>query len=478
MEEDKTSYEYIFQNIEEVTKNILEPYGRDPKHFETQNADDLKIILQMQKLSMSMMMSMTDAIAEEEQGEPIFFSPEHASLQEQVLYQQDKAEILERIHRSQENSEMNQQELAEMRENFMEALQQQQEEVDRLNKKLEKAQAKAKDEEKARKQAEKETEKERKARKKAENKLSTASFSPLDILSHNNTKLANNLFDGNIQLNQLTYLDVLKSNKNRKEEELTISCTLSSELFDTGNVEFSSQPLTPYDREIYDAISSHYQAGNCQLTVAEIYRAMTGKVKGSNHKPSAQQADAITKSIQRIGKLRVKIDCTNELLARGVDISHSKLDSIALDYRTLEGESSNGKGFTIYVIQSEPVLYSYAKSVKQIIPIPMKYLDTPTNNSEDLLVLKKYLLSRIMNMTSLHNSISQNTILLEHIYQQAKADNNNLKRKVRNKMEPFFAYWSTLGLFTKFEYLSKGKELHAVKFFFPSQKKIKSSTKK
>ncbi len=339
----------------------------------------------------------------------------------------------------------------------------------------EEAEARADGERKAREEAEKEAEKERKARELSNKRKKSSSivpFSPLDTLSHNNTKLANNLFQGNMELDQLTLFNVLKPSKNRNEDELTTSCSLSSDFFDTGYLEFSSNPPSPYDREVYDAIASHFEAGNTQLTVAEIYRAMTGKVKGNNFKPSPQQAGAITKSIRRMGMLRVKIDCTNELKARGADIAHAKLDSIALEYRALEGESSNGKPFVIYDFKSEPILFTYAKAVKQIIPIPMKLLDTPTNNSEELLVIKKYLLARILNMTNSHNAIVQDTILLEHIYDQLGANNNNLKRKARNKIEPFFDYWISLGLFSKYEYVSKGQTLHSIKFSFPSNRKF------
>lgn len=347
-----------------------------------------------------------------------------------------------------------------------------QEEKEKAQARVEEAETRMEEEKKAREEAEERAkeaealaEQERQFRREAEkaNRGSKPfSFMPINTLGHNNTKMATHVFQGRVNLDQLTLFEVMRTGKNKKEDELTTSCTLSREFFDTGYLEFSSNPLSPYDREVYDAISSHYEAGNIYLTVAEIYRAMTGKVKGNNYKPSIQQAEAIASSIQRMGMLRVKIDCTNELRVRGMDISYGKLNAIALEYRSLEGESSHGKPFTIYEFTSEPVLFSYAKAVKQIIPIPMKFLDTPTNNSEELLVIKKYLLTRILNMAAPNNSMVQNVILLEHVYEQTAAKSKDKKNNARENVKKLLDYWKRESLFKNYSFSKKGTSFHGI----------------
>lgn len=311
------------------------------------------------------------------------------------------------------------------------------------------------------------TEKAESRAKKAENKLSNPfavlSPTPLENYAHNNTKVARYIHDGTLgteifPFEEETLFDVMK------RDNLTSACTVSNEFYDTGYLEFSSKPPTPFDKEVYDAISSHYEVGNADLTVAMIYRAMTGK--GSQQKPTPQQAGAITKSIKRMGALRVKIDCTEELKARGADIAYGKLDSIALDYRSIEGMGNNGKPFTYYQFKSEPVLFTYAKAVKQIVSIPMAYLDSPTNNSEDTMVVKKYILTRILNMKSPNNKLYQNTILLENIYVHTQAETKDQRRKARENAKKMLEFWQEQQLFSSYEFLKKGKDIYAIKIHF------------
>ncbi len=322
-------------------------------------------------------------------------------------------------------------------------------------------------ERKATEEAKNQTLEEKKAKEKAEKALkktlndpfSVLSTSPISTYAHNNTKVARYIHDGTLgteifPFDQPTLFAVMKKDK------LTTACTVRNEFYDTGNLEFSSKPPSPFDKEVYDAISSHYEVGNTALTIPMIYRAMTGK--GSKQKPTVQQGEAIANSIEKMGMLRVKIDCTAELKARGADITLGKLDSIALDYRALEGISNNGKEFSYYQFKSEPILFTYAKAVQQIISIPMELLNTPKNNTEELFVVKKYLLERIYNMKSNKSKLSQHTILVQHIYDFFGAETPNAKRKARNNIEPFLDYWISKDFIKGYHYVLQGKAIHAV----------------
>src|SRR5690606_22544557 len=75
--------------------------------------------------------------------------------------------------------------------------------------------------------------------------------------------------------------------------------------------------LTPYDREVHDAIITLFvDGGNEYITPQMIYRVMTGNPKAYLN---PKQAEAITESITKCMYSRLIIDASEEAKAYGFD---------------------------------------------------------------------------------------------------------------------------------------------------------------
>lgn len=159
--------------------------------------------------------------------------------------------------------------------------------------------------------------------------------------------------------------------------------------------------LTPFDREVLDAVATLYQ-NNRYMTSAHIYRVMMGKKEYQYVTPNQQEQ--VRKSMMKCGYSKLDIvleDITEkgsrigkELVARGIKATYSG-PLLAFEMATL----TRGKKFVdCFRILAEPAIIKYATAMGKISEYPIELLDTSINKTPRNIVLQAFLLRSIDEM--------------------------------------------------------------------------------
>lgn len=246
-------------------------------------------------------------------------------------------------------------------------------------------------------------------------------------------KVSNKLFEGELTTGVLN--PVATENKKSKRE---LTAVVSIDFDELKGVAISRN-LTPYDREVHDAIVSLYvEGGNQYITPLMIYRTMTGNQKA---KLTPKHQEAINESVTKCSITRIRIDAKDEAKAYNM---HKLIYEGNLIYtKKVTGIHKGETSEWIYIME-QPVLYDYANSKGQIDRPSITLLNTPVSKNEETIILQGYLLRRIRTMKK--SKLSRN-ILYETIYKQldikaaSKASLDNKHRKIRNTVKEILDYW-------------------------------------
>ena len=137
--------------------------------------------------------------------------------------------------------------------------------------------------------------------------------------------------------------------------------------------------LTEYERQVSDAIITIWEESTKaglppEFTTDMVYRYMPG----SGDRPSAQQAGAITRTIEKFRNLSIYIDITDEMRARGVIPDNENLvfdDKYISAIRVKRKIKNGGQTVTAYHLHTEPLILTYCKMTNQLITVSPKLLE-------------------------------------------------------------------------------------------------------
>jgi hypothetical protein len=230
-----------------------------------------------------------------------------------------------------------------------------------------------------------------------------------------------------------------------------------------------------YDRNVFNAVCTLIEAGNTTIIPSLVFETMTGK-QARNH----TAYDKIVKSIDKMSTTRISLDYKNQLIAWKKSNPNFDSDQITglfklvylLPVEETVVEVGNHK-VTGYELIKVPELYTYAKWQGQIASYPTYLLKDTLSNTDRNIVLKNYLLERIVrakNKSKVTNSdltIKLETLVnLCDIDEQDTTDSN--KRVYRKRLsdstkkcfdtlvkKSFIKSWTTI---------KSGKKITAYKF--------------
>ncbi|MGL4546583.1 hypothetical protein [Eubacterium aggregans] len=258
-----------------------------------------------------------------------------------------------------------------------------------------------------------------------------------------------------------TNLQQLAMERRGSKKQITTLASIDFEKLN-GSVQIKGRKeLTPYDREVHDAIITIFIDGsNEYITPQMIYQVMTGNQEA---KLNPKQAEAISESITKCMFSRVIIDASEESKAYG-------FESFKYDGNLISGErvtaSLNGTVLECLHIVREPVLYEYANKKNQIGRFDIKLLNTPINKTEEIITLQGYLYRRILSMKGSSNL--RKTIAYETVYNQinvtAASDGalRKKKSKVRGQIKDMLDYWKQENFIAGYCENKRGQEVYSV----------------
>lgn len=221
------------------------------------------------------------------------------------------------------------------------------------------------------------------------------------------------------------------------------------------------QKYTPYDSAVYSGVITLYEAENNVITPAMVYRAMNGLTDSEYINPTT--LEKVARSIEKNRRSQLSIDFTEE-----AQQYMRAYEPPARDFKTTyEGNllvadkitvKNNGVEQTAYKILRKPILYEYAETVGQVISVPIQLLQTKgsVRSTEDVIVLREYLLRQIENYRRRHKSGSF-TLSYKDIYAVCGVSaetHKNLKdkhKKIRAHAEALLGEWQRLHYIASFE---------------------------
>lgn len=236
-----------------------------------------------------------------------------------------------------------------------------------------------------------------------------------------NTKVTKFLFDGKTDFSEERQISVGKTGK--KDVIINVQAYVAID------GEIIPATFTAYDREVLNGICSIYASGQDIMTTQTIYEAFTGR-----RNPSSQARAHVTRSINKMRSTLFSIDWTNHAKMSGLpleDKDYIKSNDNLLLMKNVEA-NINGTDTNAFLLLQAPILYNYAKSVGQIVTIDKSLLQMDNlNNTDDSIVLKNYILTRIAIMKNQKNKIKSHAILFDTMfnYCQITGNKNEMKRK-------------------------------------------------
>lgn len=286
------------------------------------------------------------------------------------------------------------------------------------------------------------------------------SITPTKYIMANN-KMMNALTRG--QLLQGT-TDLIVSSNPRKEVLTQVNINYNDD-----NIEIydKDRRFTPYDRAVYNAVCSIKEAGNVNFTPNQVYRCINGLNEGEYVSPQA--VGAITKSIDNSRGIYAKVNYREEAKAWGINTDKFIDEDYILSAKktTLE---AGGKEVTGYKLNSNPLLYEYAKVTGQVLTIPSELLNTKgiLNSTPEVIVIREYLIRRIEVMKRKGNTNQTNKILLSTVYEELGEEKptNKKAQRIRDIITKLLCSFESDGYVKGHKFYKEGRSFRGVEIFY------------
>lgn len=176
----------------------------------------------------------------------------------------------------------------------------------------------------------------------------------------------------------------------------------------------TSKSITAFDIAVMDAVYTLTVYGYWKFTPIDVARVMSGEFS-QHFKFSPQKIGAITKSLQKLRRVDVEIDCTAEFASRkkigpGVQMRRRSYLLPLEETQITLNNHHKANGFELIKM---PVLYEYATEISQMISFSVTLLETDmARESDDVMIIKRYLIKRIEQMK--HNPALSRKIIYDY----------------------------------------------------------------
>lgn len=288
--------------------------------------------------------------------------------------------------------------------------------------------------------------------------LSVTTITPKEHLSTVD-KLSGKAFDVENDVLYTKKLIAVGVERRGSKKEINTLLSMSFDELEKAGVIIDAKKLTPFDREVHDAITTLFvEGGNDVMSVEMIYRTMIGKPKA---RLAPKQAEAITQSITKMMHTLITIDASQEAKAYGFDNLKYRGNLL---YAEMAIASINNNVIEALHVIKEPVLYTYANRTNRIGRVDMKLLDSPINKNEETIILQGYLYRRILAMQHGQNK----SIVYDTVYKQLSIDAPSaaaLRKKkadVRSKIKTLLDYWKKEKFIAGYVENKRGQEMYSV----------------
>lgn len=235
--------------------------------------------------------------------------------------------------------------------------------------------------------------------------------------------------------------------------------------------------FTRYDRRVLNGYCSLVAAGNTAFTAEMVFRAMNG-LTGSEY-VSPQQVAAVTKSLDKMRNIDIKIDATDEFKKRKIINPADNKAQVLFEAKCLEARivtvKINGTERRGYQPLAKPVLYEYSERLNQVISVNSELLvihdvepggkisKNRISNTDNLSLIREYLLQQIEIMK--HNPKYNRTININTFYDETETNTSvsKYRTQARRQAAQCLDYWKAAAYIRDYSFAKKGKAIDGIK---------------
>lgn len=222
--------------------------------------------------------------------------------------------------------------------------------------------------------------------------------------------------------------------------------------------------LTKFDKSVINAVFSIIEAGNTTFTSKQVAIQTT-----QNKVPNKNTVGAYTKSIDKMRTIIHNVDVTEHYKLNNGDadgLNKLEVEGYLLPVEAITITMNNGTKVKGYGLIKRPVLLAYAKETKQIHTVSNEVLNVPVNKTENVIIMRDYLIQQIGIIYNAHSKLSNN-ILISTVLDYAGFDLMDMDRRRKaeqiNHIKAMIEYWNKIKYIEygyKFNY--KGRTLESI----------------
>lgn len=214
------------------------------------------------------------------------------------------------------------------------------------------------------------------------------------------------------------------------------------------NVEITKR-LLPFDKRVYIAVSSLYNAGNKVITATQIYFQM-----GNTGRPSPTQIKKICTALSKMTGAQITLNNKQEHTAlKGKYPLFEYSGSLLPMERVTAIVNGQITESAIHVFR-EPPLMTFAKERKQVTTIDVALLQSPISKTDANLAIDDYLIDRISKAKNGKNNYFR--ILFKTLYERADIKTKKQKQRAPKKIETYLTHYQQKGFFKKYTMQTDG----------------------
>lgn len=173
--------------------------------------------------------------------------------------------------------------------------------------------------------------------------------------------------------------DLVVANEQARRKEITNYTIVNYDPGDSG-ITITDPKLSEYERQVSDAVISLWAEAKRQnmpplVTDDMIYRAMPG----GGERPQPAQRKAITQTMEKLRRLHIYMDATEEMQKRG-KIGASEtfvIDDYYINFARGQYKAQNSRQkITGYMLKADaPIMLTYSQMTGQLLTVQAKYLE-------------------------------------------------------------------------------------------------------
>lgn len=238
-----------------------------------------------------------------------------------------------------------------------------------------------------------------------EQKLQTVQMPRIQHEYLNVSKVASYITAG-VDLNSGHRVTTLPTRGNQKTIKVLVSFAEDEHIT-------TSQQLTLYDLAVLDSVYTLYVNQCTAFSPEMVVRAMSGNL---SQDVTSTKRDRVVESLDRLSRIQIMIDCTDEFRARGKIKAQEKIcyQSYLLPLEKVCITLGNQKTLQGYHLIKVPALYQYAAQINQIASVPAEvFAAGHISATEEVILIRRYLIRRIEAMRNKRNRVASKRISYE-----------------------------------------------------------------